>query len=165
MAFDDEVKRHADKVFGLLAINITAKAVRASVTIEEFINVNRQAGVGDDEIKSLLFNDLRVGGRIFGEFFNALKQDVKGRMGDLVNGTFDIRIGTKEKKKWIAVSDDPCPDCEPRHGEIDTDTNWELRGKPRSGWSVCRTNCKCKLIPLSQIEKHGDILEPIKLGD
>jgi len=164
MAFEDEVKKESDKVFRLMSINLAVKATRSALTIDEFIQVNREGGVGDEAIRGLLFEDLRIGGRIFGEFLNAMKTDIRGRMGQLADEVFLVKQGTAQKKKWITVSDNPCPDCLPRHNETDSDRNWELRGKPRTGWSVCRTNCKCKLIPVGQIARHGEVLEPIKPG-
>lgn len=38
-----------------------------------------------------------------------------------------------------------CPDCESRSGMINTKEGWAIVGMPRSGWSLCREGCGCKL--------------------
>ena len=40
-----------------------------------------------------------------------------------------------------------CDDCIERSGEVDTFANWEARGLPGTGWSVCRGACYCVLVP------------------
>jgi hypothetical protein len=48
--------------------------------------------------------------------------------------------------KWVTVKDNKvCPDCTPRHGQVKSMKDWRLIGLPRSGWSVCRSRCRCVL--------------------
>ena len=51
--------------------------------------------------------------------------------------------------KWIAISKNLCDDCRSRAGEVDTWDNWEARGMPASGWSICKEYCYCQLMPES----------------
>lgn len=46
---------------------------------------------------------------------------------------------------WRTESAKPCPDCLRRNGQRRTLEEWELIGRPRSGFSVCGRNCKCIL--------------------
>ena len=45
------------------------------------------------------------------------------------------------------MSKNPCSDCKKRAGEVDTWDNWESRGMPSSGWSICKEYCYCQLMP------------------
>lgn len=49
---------------------------------------------------------------------------------------------------WVCALVRTCPDCLPRHGQVDTALNWRRRGVPRSGWSACRGHCRCQLVPV-----------------
>lgn len=163
MAFNDEMEDESDKVFEALRISIAAQVTRTSVTLQEFIEIQRLNGLSDSAIKNLLFRDLTEGGRIFGEFKRSLDLNITGKMGQLANEAADIRFGREPEKKkiWIAALVNTCPDCLPRHGQIDTSENWELRGEPRSGWSVCRTNCQCILLDAEDAEGREELKEPI----
>lgn len=46
---------------------------------------------------------------------------------------------------WVTTSGNSCPDCINRSGEEHTMQEWELIGRPGSGFSVCGANCKCRL--------------------
>lgn len=52
-----------------------------------------------------------------------------------------------ELYKWIAVSGSPCPDCILRAGVILSWAQWQERGTPGSGRTVCGFSCKCQLMP------------------
>ena len=162
--FYDEIRDEAEKVFFPLEIALKAQAVRTAVTLEEFIQIQRAAGIADEIIEQALLNDLNTGGRIFGEFINSLNLNVSGRMNELANKAAKIEFGRNPKKKkvWIAALVNTCPDCLPRHNQVDTEENWEIRGEPASGWSVCRSNCQCQLLDIEDVEGRPELEKPLE---
>lgn len=164
------IERLADSVLGALSINIKAKAAKTAITLQEYVEALRASGVADSVIRKNLDDDLTSGGRIFGEFFRGISLDVTGRIGEMTRGTANIKFGFKSEDKlaWVAVSmtegDKACPDCEPRHKEVDTYQNWVLRGLPKTGWSVCRTNCKCILLKVDDVANEQSLNNPLKIG-
>lgn len=171
MIFFDDLGKKIAPIIGSLEINLRAKAQRTAITLEEYIAVLRNSGVADSEIRKGLQDDLNSGGRIFGEFFNALGVDITGRMGEVKRQASNLRFGFKQNEEivWIAVSlmkedGKACPDCTPRHKEVDTYQNWILRGLPKTGWSVCRTNCKCVLMKVGDVEGEETLNNPVLVG-
>lgn len=163
------IERVADDVIGALQINIRAKAVKTALTLQEYVDALRARGVADSVIRQNLDDDLTNGGRIFGEFFRGISMDVTGRMGELTRGVSGIKFGFQpdDNLTWVAVSitdgDKACPDCTPRHGEVDTYQNWVLRGLPKTGWSVCRTHCKCVLLRESDVIGEESLKNPVTI--
>lgn len=164
------IERLAGSILGALSINIKAKAAKTAITLQEYVQTLRASGVADDVIRKSLDDDLTNGGRIFGEFFRGISMDVSGRVGELTRKTSMLRFGfaPDEKLSWVAVSmtegDKACPDCEPRHKEVDTFQNWTLRGLPKTGWSVCRSNCKCILLRVDDVANEQSLNNPLKIG-
>lgn len=152
------------KVFRALQINLQAQASRTAVTLQEFISSQKAAGVSDAILERVLLEDLTSGGRIFGEFNRGLQLNIQGRLGQLSNEATKVELGVEDETPmtWIAALVNTCPDCLPRHGETDTAKNWELRGEPRTGWSVCRSNCQCQLILTSDAEGRPELKEPLQ---
>lgn len=164
MAFDDDLESEADRILQSLRISIVAQAGRTAITLGEFIETQRVSGLGDREIQTLLLRDLNEGGRIFGEFRRSFELNVEGGMGELANASADVRFGrdATTEKVWIAALVNTCPDCLPRHGEIDTEENWSIRGKPRTGWSVCRKNCQCQLLLAEDAVGRPELEKPLQ---
>lgn len=54
-----------------------------------------------------------------------------------------------EKWEWITISTKPCPDCQIRAGVVMTYDEWNDRGLPGEGRTICKTSCMCKLMPVS----------------
>ena len=53
-----------------------------------------------------------------------------------------------ELYRWVVISGvENCSDCLGREGQVDTLEGWEDRGLPGAGWSKCRGNCYCQLVP------------------
>lgn len=156
MARDDFFNRESARVSEALEISLVAQASRTAITLEEFIRVQRLAGLSSAQIETILFDDLLNSGRIFGEFKRALGINTSGKMNELANiAEFaEITDGESETElRWLTTEGDHvCPDCEPRHGEVDTFANWMVRGLPKSGWSVCRHYCQCTLAPADGTE-------------
>lgn len=69
---------------------------------------------------------------------------------------------------WVCALVKTCPDCLPRHGQVDTASNWRNRGMPRSGWSVCRGYCRCQLVPVFDgtgaidVPSHAKLAGPLQ---
>ena len=114
----------------------------------------RRNGVSEQSIIRTLQTDLTNQGRIFGELRNAINRGVTGG----INQAFRRYGEMGGKLKWVAISKNICPDCKERAGQIDTWENWEARGMPGSGFSVCKEYCYCQLVPESL-----DIENKIKL--
>ena len=127
-----------------LAYGIDVLATR----IEREIAVLRGSGVGDAAIVQILSDDLRAGGRIFGEFRNTLKRGIVGGIMQGFRIGQDNVYGDRLNFRWVSVgSPRICDDCSARIGQIDTWENWQAEGLPASGFSVCKENCYCQLIP------------------
>ena len=107
-----------------------------------------------------MLNDLNRGGRIFGTFKNQFRTTADFAVGRMSTYGQLYEYGKKGIKeyKWYAYNvDKACPDCQDRHGETSAYQDWEMRGVPRSGFSVCGLNCKCELLPVqSWIDKETD---------
>ena len=60
----------------------------------------------------------------------------------------DNVYGDSVNFRWVSVgSPRICDDCASRVGQVDTWENWQAEGLPGSGFSVCKENCYCQLIP------------------
>ena len=105
----------------------------------------RRSGVDEQSIIGVLSQDFGSNGRIFGELRNSIKRGVVGG----INQAFRRAGEMGQSLKWVAISKNLCDDCRTRAGEIDTWENWEARGMPGSGWSVCKEYCYCQLVPAS----------------
>ena len=116
--------------------------------IEQEIAILRTAGMSDAGIIRTLTNDLSTGGRIFGEYSRSIKRGiVLGIMQGFRVGQ-DAIYGDSVKFRWVSVgSPNICEDCESRINQVLTWNEWEAEGLPASGFSVCKENCYCQLIP------------------
>lgn len=69
-----------------------------------------------------------------------------------------------KKWAWITVRDNRvCPDCEPRHNQIETLAHWQEIGMPKSGFSVCADRCRCMLMPAEYADEEIDTSKPVIL--
>ena len=102
-----------------------------------------RSGLDEQSIIGVLEQDFISNGRIFGELRNSIKRGVIGG----INQAFRPARQMGEVLRWVAVSKNICDDCKSIAGEIDTWKNWQSRGVPGSGWSICREYCYCQLIP------------------
>ena len=101
-----------------------------------------------ERIIRTLTTDLDTGGRIFGEYSRSIKRGiVLGIMQGFRVGQ-DAIYGDSVKFRWVSVgSPNICEDCESRINQVLTWNEWEAEGLPASGFSVCKENCYCQLIP------------------
>jgi len=155
-----EITRNGiDKELETLEIVLAAKIGRTALTLEEYVQMRLSQGATLEIIRADLIVDLKEGGRIFGEFKNALQPTFAGS----VNRFRDIgelaETGISATYRWVAVLVNTCPDCIERHNQIKRWEEWEEEGLPRSGATVCGQNCKCILVSAEAVE-----LQPIKRG-
>lgn len=149
MADEKTFEELENKESASMDIALSAAMERTAITIEEYIALRRLNGAIETDILSELLDDLNNGGRIFGEFRNAIKATAHGNIGRISDiGQFSDH-GVDGAYKWIVVSTPSrvCPDCKPRHGWERTWTEWEVLGLPKTGWSVCKEHCRCIMIP------------------
>ena len=150
----------------LIGNQLDQVATETTTTLQGLVSNMKANGMSDKEIKSVLMNDLTGGGRIFGGYRNQVKNTVKSGIGASANNasmkSFEA-AGVKEYR-WVAVGDkNVCADCLPRNGEVADMEFWKVVGLPQSGFSICRYNCRCQLVPSDY--KGEDIKEPILKRD
>ncbi len=157
---DDDILREAiERELQSMTILLTAKAAKTTITLGEVIQTALVTGVSPTEIEALLLNDLRNNGRIFGEFTRAIKATSNGAINGFRDAGALAEFGIEEKFRWAAVLVRTCIDCLDRHnGAAQTWEEWEAKGLPRTGMTICKQNCKCMLIPVDETVE----LEPIK---
>lgn len=138
----------------ILGTSLANASAKTTLDLQGIITQMRASGMTDKAIKEFLMNDLAVGGRIFGQYKNAVKNTV----GNAV--TYSSRVAQKEvfqeagieEFRWVAISrtegKDPCPDCDDRHGEVGTWEYFQTIGLPQSGFSICQFACRCVLEPI-----------------
>jgi len=124
--------------------------VVAVAELELLIKNMLASGASKDAIRLYLLQDLQSGGRIFGTLSSAIVNNTT--MG--ITGASQIaqwltyeEVGVQEYI-WVTVSKNPCFQCKGRAGRIETKEYWTAAGLPRSGFSICRGNCKCHLEPV-----------------
>lgn len=144
-----------------MEISLSAEVSRASATLKEIVDKLRLAGMDKDSIKQNLEKDLAEGGRVFGPFRRAIKATTEGTIGKISTDAYLAEFGTDIKYTWIAALVNTCEDCLPRHGEIKSYDEWEADGLPRAGWSVCKENCQCVLIPQEIAAERNELRGPL----
>tara|TARA_R110002020_G_scaffold320815_2_gene536725 strand:- start:1786 stop:2253 length:468 start_codon:yes stop_codon:yes gene_type:complete len=102
-----------------------------------------RGGLDEQSIIRVLEQDFASNGRIFGELRNSIKRGVIGGINQAFRPTGEMG----QNLRWVAISKNICDDCQSVAGEIDTWENWQSRGVPGSGWSICKEYCYCQLIP------------------
>ncbi len=132
----------------VLEIALFTAAEVTSLRLEEYIQTRLLQGATASVLEKELLTDLKEGGRLFGEFRNAVKATAHGNMRKIADiGTYAYEGISGQMLRWVTVQDNKvCPDCLPRHGNEKTLELWEVEGLPRSGWSVCRNHCRCVLV-------------------
>jgi len=141
---------------------LSNSVAKSTITLEESISQMKLSGMDVNEIKSVLMNDLNNGGRIFGSYRNAIKNTTKNGVGYNSNIASQkvYQDSAVEEFQWVGISDNKvCEDCEDRHGQTGTMEYFRTVGLPRSGFSICQTNCRCQLVPMNY--KGENIKEPI----
>lgn len=154
---DKEIVREGiAKELSTLNITLSGKIGRTALTLTEYIQMRQIQGTTLAIIRADLLADLESGGRIFGEFVNALKPTFAGSTHRFRDIGALAEMGISNKYRWVAVLVNTCPDCMDRHNKSKSWEAWEADGLPRTGATVCKENCKCVLIPDEATE-----LEPV----
>lgn len=144
---DVDLERMEIYVTGALNLNIDKTIADLELSIMNM----ELAGMSEEGIKATLIRDLQQGGVLFGGFRSGVKNTVKTAVQLASNDGSMQKYNQSDVKKWkwIVVSENPCPDCIPRHNRIEVMQHWRDVGLPGSGFSICREFCKCKLVPSS----------------
>ena len=153
------IKAGVEKELATLEIVINGKIGRTLIALEEYIQMRQSQGATLDVIRADLLTDLEEGGRIFGEFKNAIKPTFAGSVNRFRDVGLLAETGISLKYRWVAVLVNTCDDCLDRHNQVKDWGDWEIEGLPRTGATVCRENCKCVLLPDEIVQ-----LEPIMRG-
>ena len=136
----------------IVGTQLSNVAAQTTLDIQGIVTSMQASGMSNSAIKDTLMADLTGGGRLFGNYRNQVKNTVKtgiGMAGSNASRSTFTKAGV-EQFQWVSVGDGKvCPDCEPRHGEVEDLKYWELIGLPQSGFSVCQQNCRCQLVPES----------------
>tara|TARA_Y100001963_G_scaffold159929_1_gene266255 strand:+ start:5165 stop:5626 length:462 start_codon:yes stop_codon:yes gene_type:complete len=140
-----------------MAYNIVVAVAELELVIKNMI----AAGATQQAIRLYLLQDLKDGGRIFGTLSSAIVNNTT--IG--ITGASQIaqwltyeQAGVTEFM-WVTVSKNPCFQCKGRAGRIETKEYWTAAGLPRSGFSICRGNCKCHLEPIGYSGESTVILD------
>jgi len=78
-----------------LDIVLAAKVARSAITLQEYVDMRLAQGAALKVIKADLLKDLEEGGRIFGEFKNALKPTFAGSINRFRDVGVIWRIGSR----------------------------------------------------------------------
>lgn len=142
-----------------LANQIGTTATQTTLSLEELITNMKATGMSNTAIRQTLLNDLNNNGQIFGAFKNKIKSSVKNGV-EFASNQESKKVWLDEgvqEFQWISVGDKSvCPDCEERHKEVGTMEFFDLLGQPKSGFSVCGSNCRCQVIPKGYKEENLD---------
>tara|TARA_R100001594_G_scaffold46003_2_gene78957 strand:- start:1210 stop:1749 length:540 start_codon:yes stop_codon:yes gene_type:complete len=144
----EEIEQQDEDTLLWVALGLAFGIDIFNTRIEREIAILRGSGVSDREIIRILDTDLRTGGRIFGELRVLIKRGIVGGIMQGFRIGQDNIYGDNVMMRWVSVgSPRICDDCESRVGQVDTWENWEAAGLPASGFSVCKENCYCQLVP------------------
>lgn len=157
----DRMKKRFRVQMNSMEIGLSTAVRRATASLEEIIDRLRIQGLSDGRILETLEQDLADGGRIFGEFRRAVKATTEGTIGSISTDAYLDEFGTDIDFTWIAALVNTCEDCLSRHGDVRPYPEWEKEGLPRSGWSVCRANCQCVLVPEEIARGRNELREPL----
>lgn len=147
------------KEIDTMEIFLVSKAQKTAITIEEYIQTRLKQGADPAVVEADLIKDLEEGGRIFGEFRNAIRATTTGVVNRSRDNAIFADLGIDAPYRWIAVLINTCPDCLERHNRVQPWALWELEGLPRTGATVCKEHCHCFLVPAINAE-----IAPIQRG-
>ena len=112
------IKAGVEKELATLEIVINGKIGRTLIALEEYIQMRQSQGATLDVIRADLLTDLEEGGRIFGEFKNAIKPTFAGSVNRFRDVGLLAETGISLKYRWVAVLVNTCDDCLDRHNQV-----------------------------------------------
>lgn len=152
------MKVNKDKIEISIGEGIEFTTQQFLIELRKTVTSMTNAGMSIEEIKKVLNKHSEEGTGPFGVFKKGLKSVVSSNVSEAANQAAyaEFQSAGVKKYRWITVSEHPCPDCAERHGQIESWEDWELMGLPKSGFSVCQENCKCRLVPVDYTGKGLD---------
>ena len=145
-------------------ISISATVDRFVIDLEEAIDQMVIAGMTPQAVADVLQNDLDTGGRIFGSFKNGTASSIRNGVENVSNAASNAVFESQglDHRLWKTAGVNVCPDCESRAGLTGTMEYFETIGVPKSGFSVCRANCQCQLVPVHYDREENIIIKEKK---
>jgi hypothetical protein len=135
-------------IFTKTSIQLVAQANMLQLEIDAFL-ARQGVVMSTAEIQALIYGgDSTVAVAAFDKFRNVARRIIAGTVNSGWGTGTDIRQSQDddgELYEWRVDSKNPCPDCSSRNGQRMSLSAWQAAGLPQSGFSVCGTNCKCKL--------------------
>lgn len=156
---EELTREEQEEITTVIATLLSVSTEKTVLDLRGLVLQMKASGMSNKDIKQVLINDLRSGGRIFGTYKNAVKNTVGASI------SYASRLSSKkvfeeanvEQYRWESISikegKKPCPDCEKRHGETGSWDFFKLIGMPQSGFSICQSHCRCQLVPIDYKEK------------
>ncbi|QDP48449.1 MAG: hypothetical protein Unbinned6747contig1000_7 [Prokaryotic dsDNA virus sp.] len=140
----------------IITSSMSTATSKTILDLQQTITTLRATGASNETIKNTLLQDLDDGGIIFGTYRNNIKNATGNAVQLMSEAAIREQYGDKGIRtfKWITAGGNVCADCEPRHGDIATWEEWNTIGMPRSGFSVCKHNCQCQLVPSTYNNKE-----------
>ena len=142
------------RVLSKTGIQLALRSNVAQLQTEAFL-ANQGVILTAEQIQALVFGgESTVAKSILDVFRNQVTRILSGAVNESWGaGTEARQIEMDDGEKrytWRVESDNPCPDCLSRSGQTMTLPEWQAAGLPRSGFSVCGSNCKCTLDSTAQ---------------
>ena len=135
-------------------IAIVAAANRTQLALDEYV-AGQRTTLDEAAIRALVFGGSSVASSLSESFKNRMLRIITGSLNQSWQAGMETaqveRTGTEARYRWTlgaTTSGTHCPDCSARAGQVETMAQWEVIGLPSSGFSVCNTNCKCRLEPV-----------------
>ena len=148
-SIENNVEEEDRELLKYLALSIGFDILVFATRINRQVALYGATGISNAEVSRILATDLQANGRIFGELRNSIIRGlVLGNNQFSRLGQLNVYGNSIENYRWTTVQGHKiCDACIERSGEVDTFANWEARGLPGTGWSVCRGACYCVLVP------------------
>lgn len=159
---------------GLSQYDIDANRVASQFLIDlaSLIGQMQASGMTDEAVTKQITRKLADLDKPFGAFVRnltgaALFSVQRTANAAMVTSIIDTPEGANadDKWMWVTVGDNRvCKDCEPRHGMVKTQEEWERLGIPKSGFSICEERCRCVIVPADWVDDQNDLSKgPITL--
>lgn len=160
-----EIESPVARELQIFSKNLIASTDIFKVKVKGLIDNLKSRDLSDEDIVAVLLDDFDNNGEIFGGLKRGLTRSAEELLVNVENETKSFawqEEGFDERETWIAVLVNTCQDCFPRHGVTLPHSIWVQRGLPGSGFSVCKQNDQCQLVPVSIALSKKELQEPIK---